>query len=149
MSEVAKAFAAKINGRNYPGRLTKDECLFAKENGLLVAYGASDDLLEFEGVIYDEVGAYDGTKVTVTVKQGKLKLLQDNEEIKDAINLLEREGYKITFDSERTFTVTAEWCPKDFDGSWRISSNVPVDYFDIMEDGERFCRGIVIDTADI
>ena len=35
----------------------------AKENGLVIVYGASDDLMEFDGAIYDEGGCFDGGRV--------------------------------------------------------------------------------------
>ena len=40
--------------------MTNEQEQAAKQNNLLVLFGASDDLLEMRGAIRDEVGAYDG-----------------------------------------------------------------------------------------
>ena len=63
-----KEFAEKINGFHYPSsELDKlnDE---AKDNGFLIVYGMSDDLLEMRGIIRDEVDAYDGVKTKIGKK---------------------------------------------------------------------------------
>ena len=38
----------------------------AKDSGLVIVYGASDDLMEFEGAIEDEIGCYDGDTIHIT-----------------------------------------------------------------------------------
>lgn len=47
-----KEFANTLNGRDY-GRsmFSKEEIKIAKENGFVIVTGASDDLMEFQGVI--------------------------------------------------------------------------------------------------
>ena len=52
--------AELLNGNEYRDEMTKEQEQAAKENNLLVLFGASDDLLEMRGAIYDEAGAYDG-----------------------------------------------------------------------------------------
>ena len=44
--------------------------------------------------------------------------------------------------------IDAYWCPKELDCSWAYKSSVPASTFDIMEDGELYCRGIVIDLME-
>lgn len=51
--------AAMLDGRQY-GEITDAETALAKENDLVVIFGASDDLCEFRGAIYDEFDCYDG-----------------------------------------------------------------------------------------
>src|SRR3990167_5676412 len=76
--------AEKLHGREYPFNLTKDEIAEAKTAGLVIIYGASDDLLEFEGAIYDEVGAHDGGEAFIA--NGKLLSSQsDLEEDEDVL----------------------------------------------------------------
>lgn len=60
MNEKVKAFADAMNGREY--RNEGSDALFAqmKRDGIVAVFGASDDLMEFRGAIYDEVGCYDG-----------------------------------------------------------------------------------------
>ncbi len=58
----AKQLAAQLNGREYGSEITKEEEAAAKKAGLVVVYGASDDLVELRGAIEEEVGAYDMLK---------------------------------------------------------------------------------------
>ena len=139
-------FAELLNGRQYRDEITSDEEKLAKENGLLVCFGASDDLFEFRGVIYDEVGAWDGASAFIVKKKGgELDVMceDDFEELKETI-----EDKGLDFEL-KTVEVVAEWCPEDLECSWRIKSDLPHSIFDIMEDGELYCRGIVIDKNDI
>ena len=53
-------FAARLNGREYRSEITKDECAEAKSAGLVVVFGASDDLIEFGGALHGEGGCFDG-----------------------------------------------------------------------------------------
>lgn len=55
-----KEFAEKLNGRQYLNELTKELEAYAKENGIVIVYGQSDDLMEVRGAIDEEFGCYDG-----------------------------------------------------------------------------------------
>jgi hypothetical protein len=58
-----KALAEALNGIEYSATIHlhgSDLMKLAKGAGLVVAYGFSDDLLEFDGALYDEFGCYDG-----------------------------------------------------------------------------------------
>ena len=50
---------------------------------------------------------------------------------------------------QKMFNVTATWCPAEPKCSWLITATVPGAAFDIMEDGELYCRGLVIDMNEI
>ena len=67
-----KEFAKMIDGFEYPARELYSSKLglmnTAKENGFLVIYTQSDDLLEFGGIIDDEMGANNGVKKKVGTK---------------------------------------------------------------------------------
>ena len=64
----AKELAAKLNGREYLQEITRGEAELAKASGLVVVYGASDDLIEFRGAIRDEGDCYDGGTVLIDAK---------------------------------------------------------------------------------
>lgn len=130
-------WAQKITGREYsmPTRHEEDEQ--AKADDVIIVYGASDDLLEFYGAISDEVGAWEGT----TIKLTKDVTLFNKDENKETAK----------YNSMQISTmpkVQAIWCPRDKEGkiwaSWEIRTELPHADFDIMEDGELFCRGVVI-----
>ena len=134
-------FAKLLNGREYTNEITKYEESVAKHNNLVVAFGASDDLLEFRGAINDEVGAYDS--VLVYVVSGKVIT---ESAVLNGISALRKYGFLETVPKE---TVEAVWCesdefPNDLDASWLIKVNgfesAP---FDVMEDDRLYCRGAV------
>lgn len=53
-----KEFAEKLNGRQYLNELTRELEAYAKENGIVVIYGQSDDLMEVRGAIDEEFGCW-------------------------------------------------------------------------------------------
>ena len=136
----AKAAAAKLNGCEYGEEGSNGFWADMKRQGLVAAFGASDDLLEFRGAIHDEVGAWDGTTVYL-----------------NAEGLIQKrcECDRCPYDKERMAAakktgkqIEAVWSPKNPDASWLIKSNIPHEAFDVMEDGELYCRGIVFRLSD-
>lgn len=55
--------AAILDGRQYCKETSFEIEQLAKDNNLLIVFGASDDLCEFRGAIYDEFGCYDGGEI--------------------------------------------------------------------------------------
>jgi hypothetical protein len=139
-------FAELLNGRQYRNEITKEEEKLAKENGLLVCFGASDDLLEFRGIVYDEVGAYDGGSALLVKKKGGKIDVMSEEDFKEVQEIMDDK--ELDFELPKV-EVIAEWCPDDLECSWRIKSDLPHATFDIMEDGELYCRGIIIEKSVI
>jgi hypothetical protein len=139
-------FAELLNGRQYRNEITKEEETLAKENGLLVCFGASDDLLEFRGLVYDEVGAYDGGSVLLVKKKGGKIDVMSEDDFKEVLEIMDDK--ELDFELPKV-EVVAEWCPDDLECSWRIKSDLPHATFDILEDGELYCRGIIIEKSVI
>lgn len=115
----------------------RDELVAA---GLVVAYGASDDLLEFEGAFRDEFGAWDGTKVAIG-PDGPLRSECD-------------EGADCPYFramAKSAPVIEAIWGPKDIvgDPSWLVTTTIPHERFRIMEDDDLFGIGIVFKVEDI
>jgi len=131
--------AKRLNGRAYGSETDRQDELDAKESGLLIIYGYSDDNMEARGVQTDEFGCYGGGEFTIG-KSGILPTPDDDER-----EILEK------------FGVASSWvdCPKikavweDRGFSWSYETSLPHAKFVIYEDDEEFCQGIVIDTADI
>jgi hypothetical protein len=138
-------FAQILNGRQYRNEITNHEQAIAKEHNLLVVYGASDDLMEFAGVIDDEIGAWDGT-VAIIFKGLKGWQVTTEEDLAELKDQLEEKGIEF---KHRTHEIEAEWSPSDPECSWLIKTELPNAPFDIMEDGELYCRGAVIDLNGI
>lgn len=134
--------AKSLDGVQYT-KETKDKALIkqAKENGLVVVYGASDDLVEFDGAIYDEVGAFEGTEVFLYNDGIKFAILKNHEDCE-----CEYCGFKKM--KEPAKKITAKF---DHNGyTWFISSkDIRHSTFKVMEGEEKFCRGIVFHVDDL
>ena len=152
-----KELAELLNNSNYyddlcnkVSKLSKD----AKESKLVIVYGVSDDLLEFGGAIDDEIGAYNGTTAMIIKTKKGIKFLDEDGDDGDWIGQRSDKSF-LTYTDDYTgyeFPITeikAEWSPDDIDCSWRISTKLPHETFNVMEDEELFCIGIVFDFDDI
>lgn len=140
---TAAEFAAKLNGREYGSEISNDECKQANRAGLCVVYGYSDDNVELRGVCEDEVSAWDGVEFTMD-KDGPIpawdSFVQDRPSQKQAAEWFGR-------NARENVRIDARW---DHEGySWFIDADADDKaYFDILEDGEKFCRGVVFRFAD-
>jgi hypothetical protein len=132
----AKELAARLNGTDYPLYVPKELAAEAKIAGLVIVYGASDDLMEFAGAIDDELGAYDGTTAYL-VRTGILQNDCDNDGCPHFEKL-----------KANAKTIEALWC-KEGDYSWTYRTAIPHETFEITEDGGPYCRGIVFALADV
>lgn len=122
----------------------------AKENNLLVLYGESDDLLEMDGVIYDEIGAMNGGEYALVLDG---ELYADGEVENTYHKAIGNEVFPISDEYDNDSNprlIRAEWRPYDRPMlSWRISSNIPCATFTLKYDGKPYCEGIVIDLDEI
>ena len=141
--EDAKAFAARLNGREYGDEMTDAEDDEARKSGLVVVFGASDDLVEFRGAIHEERGSYGGDFIRVC-RFGLLEEWEDHDDWAeaDAEDFFRRKAsgfsnVKTIFDS------------KDPDATWAYETDIPHATFDVMDAGELYCRGIVFALADV
>lgn len=55
--------AAMLDGKQYREAPNSKVIQLAKDNNLLIVYGASDDLCEFSGAIDDEFDCFDGGEI--------------------------------------------------------------------------------------
>lgn len=136
----AAELAAQLNGREYRHEVTREEAVAAKAAGLVIVYGASDDLMEFEGAIHDEAGVYDGGAVLVDAK-GMLDRSQIDDDDGEAIAdyVARKKGAR---------QIEALWA-KEGDYSWTYKTDIPHATFEVVEDGEPYCRGLVFAVADL
>lgn len=136
----AKELAALLNGREYRSEIKYGELIQAEADGLVVVYGASDDLIEFGGAINDEGGCEEGGTILFDAK-GVLPSWESASE--------SEESAKDYFERKATAkTIEALWA-KEGDYSWTYRTDIPHETFEIVEDGEPYCRGIVFALADI
>ncbi len=109
-AEFLERWAVELNNRNersvFPAALKVVK-------GLVVVYAASDDLVEVEGAMTQEIGAYDGVKLTVSKAQGFYETTAGEPDIE----------FRWCDDSSADSV-----CP------WSVICNLPHRKFDILDD---------------
>lgn len=133
-----KELAEILNGREYGSELTRDEEKLAKDNGLVVVFGYSDDCAEFRGAIYDEVGCYDGGIISLT-KDGVLE--------EPDCRSHNCKYYQAAVQNAKT--IEAVWCDAAVNASWSYKTDIPHETFNILEDGYLYCVGIVFSVNSL
>jgi hypothetical protein len=131
----AEELASLLTVIGYDG-ITKDHAALAKENGLVIVYGASDDIMVFEGAIYDEVGCFNGGKAFLNSTGLILNLCDD-----DSCPYFQEE-------LKRGAIVRAIWHDKG-NPCWTYETKIPHETFQMMDEGELYCIGIVFALKDI
>ena len=131
-----KEFAELLDGRAYGAETSEKTVELAKEHGFVIIYGSSDDLAQIDGAIQEEVGCYDGGEIPFFAGGLLEKECEDDN--------CPHEDRMI----ERAYKVTAVWCGKD-KPSWSYETDIRHEKFNIWEDGEVFCEGIVFSKEDI
>lgn len=137
---TAKELAAALSGREYGMEISREEEQAAKEAGLVVVYGYSDDYAELRGAIDTEIGAYEGATIYIG-KDGLIDdpTCSDTEYCTCPYFVAVRNAAK---------AIKAIW--HDAGGPcWTFETDIPHETFTIMEDGEPFCVGIVFSTEEV
>lgn len=128
--------ANRLDGAIYTEEMIPSMERQAKEAGLVVVFGASDDLILFRGAIRDEGDCYDGGDILVY--RGGLMERHEDCECKYC-------GYPEA--KKSAVVITALW--DDGTGySWTYRTSIPHATFDVMVDNEKYCRGIVFEIKD-
>ncbi len=135
-----ESIAGMLNNTEYDevlrGAEFKNTLLAVARLGCVVAFGISDDLAEFHGAWGDEFDAYGG-KVVYISKGGPIINRCEDEDCpyyKEEIEM----GTPIKF----------VWRASG-DYAWTIETDIPHRTFDILEDGEKFSRGIVFSVEEL
>lgn len=136
-ADAAFKLAALLNGREYGSEITEAEATQAKDDGLVVVFGYSDDGIEFRGAIDEEDGAYDrGEGSEHHIVDGKLYREPDCE-------------CQWAEAAKRAALDRAVLIRSRYSGDgWSFETSIPHATFDVMEDGTMFGRGIVFRLQD-
>jgi len=130
--------AKMLTGSEYPLRLSKDIKQLAKDNGLVIVRGGSDDLMMFDGAINDEVGVFDGG-IALVYKGG---LLEEREQMETD------EELEIWFNNKKVAKqIEAFWDRGEY--TWSYESEIPHSTFEVKEDDEVYCLGMVFSINDL
>jgi hypothetical protein len=124
--------------------MTDIEQMEADLSGLVVVYGASDDLIEIEGAIGDEGDCYDGGELFID-KDGLLPDFDqiEEEDEKAVVQYWERK--------RKCQKIIALWCQED-GFAWTYKTRIPHSTFvlqDKKNDDPTYCRGIVFEKSSL
>ena len=135
-----KALADALNGIEYSATI-HDLIEQAKEAGLVIAYGYSDDLLEIDGALYDEAGAPDTVLIDAEGLLPSFEAASEDEEV--CRRYFERR--------QNARAIEAVWNDGGEDGccGWILKTDIPHESFMIVEEGEPFSRGIVFSLSSL
>ena len=131
-----KEIAGNLNGLEYGDRLPRYIIEDAIRNGVVIVRGASDDLMEFDGAVRDEVDCYDGGTAFFN-SQGLVKSKCADDDC----------PYFLA-EKQKGAPIEALWC-KEPDYSWTYKTEIPHETFEMVEYGEPYCRGIVFKLSDV
>lgn len=123
---TTKDLASLLNGRKHMSEITKEEERLAKENGLVVLCGYSDDNMEFYGALREEISCFDGGSAYIKPTE---------------ISAEPNDGKEIE----------AIWCAQGCP-CWTYKTDIPHETFNVYDNddsGELFCIGIVFSIKDI
>ena len=134
---TSKELATLLDGNQYGNEITKEQEALAADNGLVVVFGYSDDAAELCGGIDDEVGAFDGTTFHVT-RDGVLQAPDCGCDDCKYFEVAKRDAAEI----KAVWHDTGNPC-------WTYETDIPHEIFQIYEDGELFCVGIVFSLNDL
>ncbi len=130
--------AGLLTGREYMSEMFKEEEQQAKAAGLIVIFGIGADMMVFRGFVHAEREA---PTIALIDAKGLLPFREDIEHNDEALK-----DYWARAPLVRA--VDALWLKED-DYSWTFRTGIPHATFEIVEGGEPYCRGIVIDVADL
>jgi hypothetical protein len=128
-------FAKMLDRRECNYEITPSEEIDAMQLGFVIIFGYSDDNAELRGAIRDEIGCYGGGIIYFD-ENGLLR----NECDDDDCPYFERL-------KQQCKTVEAVWDSEGY--LWVYKTDIPHVIFDIFEDGEKYCRGIVFRMEDL
>ena len=121
--------ANRITGRQYGSELEKDEEEWAKKNGLVVVFGASDDLAELRGAIDDEFDCFGGGEI-----------------------VLDTNGVNIDGKTGEYFgrnIIKVLWSDDEDTYYWQYKTDIPHRTFEIFEGDIPYCLGIIFAMKDL
>lgn len=144
---TSKELAELLNCRQYRKETTPEIIQLAKDNGLVIVYGYSDDNTEFKGAISEEIPCYEGGKIyfnkdgsNFTDVNGMAFLTYHKDKDEPDANMVESvwdENEKIMHEGTGLYY------------SWTFKTEIPHETFDIFDEGDPYCRGIVFSINDL
>ncbi len=134
---LRQEIAKKLHNREYREETTPEIERLAKVNNIVIVFGTSDDYIVFRGAIHDRGYCFEGRKIYFNTGG-----IVRNECKDDYCPHFKKE-------LESASLIKAIWEPKDLGCSWIYETDIPHETFDILEESEKYCQGIVFSLDDI
>lgn len=131
--------AVQLTGHEYRQEISKTLEAEAKKSGLVVVFGASGGLLEMRGAWQETYDMCGGDELLLTQKGVW------NEEACSDKCIHFRSAYQEAYRHGQL--LEALWNEDGY--SWAYRTTVPHVTFEIVDEGEKYCRGIVFAVADL
>ena len=132
-----------LQGTEYPNNVSAEDEIYAEYHGIVIVCGESDDIMAFYGAIREEFGCYGGGTAYIT-KEGLI-----------TPSSCDCEYAKKWFDQQKETAkkITGVWCEDKQDNapviSWTYETEIPHETFEVMEDGDIYCVGIIFALSDL
>ena len=143
-----KEWAEKLNGCEYGDELSDEDKELLEKDGIVAVFGYSDDNIELEGAIYDELPAYDEETYYWFGKY-----FVSNNRINEFLDYVDNEFYAFkpvleplfrnNFERSYITSKPGENCQFEYE------TNIPCEWFNVMEDGNLYCKGFVFNKNDL
>lgn len=144
---TSKELAELLNGRQYRKETTPEIIQLAKDNGLVIVYEYLHSITDFEGAISERIDSFEGGKIyfnkdgsNFTDVNGMAFLTYHKDKDEPDANMVESvwdENEKIMHEGTGLYY------------SWTFKTEVPHETFDIFDEGDPYCRGIVFSINDL
>ncbi len=125
-----------LNGREYGEEISDEIKDKIKDTDFVIVYGYSDDGMEFNGAIHDDISCCGGCTAYLD-KDGLIKNQCDESDCPYYEHII-----------EQAVTIKAIWHDRG-EYAWTYETNIFHETFDIMEDGKKWCRGIAFLLSDV
>lgn len=126
-------FTERLNNNEYHSEVSDEDRDLAYDLGFVIVYGASDDIFMLDGAMEGEAYCFNGGRLFID-KDG----IFEECECKCKYSSLAKDECRI---------IDSIWGEGDF--AWTYKTDIPHETFNILEDGDLYCQGIVFDIKDL
>jgi len=147
---IAKAMNMVVYGEE-DSVANKELFAEAKEHGILIIFGYSDDIIELRGTLYDEIGVFYGKDFT-ELDEDEIEEFKENQEW-ESVEILKKLELKAMWHGKIDGKLVKN--VEEVPWTYSINLSIPYDDFAVVEckDEElfvaEFCMGLVIDISSI
>lgn len=141
MKVTKEQLAQSLQGMQYKD-FSEEVLKTAKDNDLVIVSGFSDDGIQFDGAIDDLTYIYKAQ----TIRFDRNGVIPEWEEF-DKEDMDEVRAYIKAIDNKEYGEITGIWGEGDY--GWHYETEIPHVTFEVLDDDQKYCLGIVFAIEDI